>query len=82
MTSTIKFYRLALGAKFVFHGRAYTKIAMSMANDDQRLGTCFMGSAEVLTDDPALLLSPEEAARWKPPEGHWYDHMSRAPGPK
>ena len=65
----VKFYELAIGARFVFRGRRYEKIAMSMTRDDEGLGAIFMGEAEVVSEGP--LLPPEEAARWKPERGHW-----------
>jgi hypothetical protein len=40
----VKFYELAIGARFVFHGGRFEKIAMSMARDERgwgRLGEVF-----------------------------------------
>ena len=65
----VKFYELAIGARFVCRGRAYVKEAMCMAHDEQRLGTIFMGETVVVSDGP--LLPPEVAAEWKPYRGHW-----------
>ncbi len=65
----VKFYELAIGARFEFRGRRFVKEAMCMAQDEQELGTIFMGEAMVESDGP--LLPPEVAARWKPERGHW-----------
>ena len=65
----MKFYELAIGARFEFRGRRFVKEAMSMAQDEERMGTIFLGETDVISDGP--LLPPEEAARWKPERGHW-----------
>jgi len=62
----VKFYELAVGARFVFMGRRYEKVAVAMAVDEGRLGNIFFGTAPVETEGEPLLLSPEEAARRKP----------------
>ena len=75
----MKFYELAIGAVFEFRGRRYTKIAMSMTEDENRTGTIFMGGAEVAVEVASVecgmangvLLPAEVAARWKPDLGHW-----------
>ena len=66
---SVKFYELAIGARFVFRGQPFVKGAMCMALDEQRLGTVFLGETNVLSDGP--LLPPEIAAQWKPERGHW-----------
>jgi hypothetical protein len=38
---TMKFYELALGALFTWHGKTYTKAAMGCAADENRLGYAF-----------------------------------------
>jgi hypothetical protein len=66
----MEFYRLAIGARFKFFGRIYEKTAMSMAEDDAKVGYVFMGGLEVTLEpgSEGKLLPPEVAARWKPPE--------------
>ncbi|MGO8931397.1 MAG: hypothetical protein ACLQU3_31465 [Limisphaerales bacterium] len=76
----MKFYELALGARFFFRGRRFDKVAMSVAEDEQRVGHVFMGDAEVTADGEPLLLPPEEAARWKRDDSHWTDYLTPAPG--
>ncbi len=66
---TVKFYQLAIGARFVFRGKCYTKTAISMTQDERGWGTIFLGETDVVSDGP--LLPPEEAARQKPERGHW-----------
>jgi hypothetical protein len=78
----MRFYELAVGARFVFHGRRYEKIAMGMAKNEQGLGSVFMGETEVVPDGVPLLLPPEEAAKWKPDDRHWTDYLSPAPAPR
>jgi hypothetical protein len=70
----MQFYELAIGARFVFRGRQFEKIGMSMAHvladsPQRHWGSVFMGETEVVSDGP--LLSPEVAAVWKPERGHW-----------
>lgn len=66
---SVKFYELAVGARFIFRGKGYRKIGMSMADDAERVGTVFMGECDVVSDGP--LLPAEEAAKWKPQRGIW-----------
>jgi hypothetical protein len=49
-------------ARFFFRGRRYEKLAMSMAEDGDRVGHIFMAETEVMADGEPLLLRPEEAA--------------------
>jgi hypothetical protein len=83
----MKFYELAVGARFEFHGGRFEKIAMSMAvladghhagGDQGRWGNMFLGETEVFSDGP--LLASEEAERWRPPSIHWADWLAAAPG--
>ena len=62
---TKQFYELAIGARFVIRGRRIEKIAMSIAEDAERVGHIFLADAGVTDDSEALLLPPVEAARWK-----------------
>ena len=75
----MKFYELAIGARFVFRGQRFEKIAMSMAREEQGLGSIFQGETEIVPDGVPLLLPPEEAAWWKPSDRHWTEHLSPAP---
>jgi hypothetical protein len=65
----VRFYELAVGAVFEFGGERYQKSAMSMAQDERRWGSVFMGETEVVSDGP--MLPPETAAMWRPERGHW-----------
>ena len=76
----MKFYELAIGARFIFRERKYQKIAMGMAENEERLASIFLGETVVTADGEPLLLPPEEAARWKPDERHWSEYLARAPG--
>jgi len=67
----VKFYELAPGARFVFRGQRFEKIAMSMARDGRGWGNTFLGETDVEPEGEPLLLPPEVAARWKPERGHW-----------
>ncbi len=53
---------------------------MRMAEDEERAGRIFTADAEVTADGEALLLPPEAAARWKPPEKHQTEHIGPARG--
>ncbi len=76
----MQIYELAVGARFFFRGRRYEKLAMRMAEDEQRAGHIFAADAEVTADGERLLLSPEAAARWKPTEKHQTEHIGPARG--
>ena len=78
--SGMRFYELAIGARFFFRGRRYEKLAMSVANDEDRVGHVFMGETEVTADGEPLLLPPDEAARWKPDARHWTEYLGPVPG--
>jgi hypothetical protein len=78
----MKFYELAVGARYVFRGRRFEKTAMSMANDEKRCGRIFMGETEVTPDGVPFLLPLEEAAKWKPDERHWTEYLTPAPAPR
>ena len=75
----MKFYQLAVAARFVFRGRRFEKIAMSVAREEQGLGGLFMGETEIVPEGVPLLLPPAEAERWKPDDRHWTDYLSPAP---
>lgn len=76
----MKFYELAVGARFEFDGRQFEKIGMSMAEDEKRNGCIFMGGMDVIPAGEPMLLSAEEAAKWKPADTHWTDFLAPAPG--
>ena len=46
-----RFENLKLGASFWFHGKRYVKMALSMAEDEQRAGTIFQAEADVIEGD-------------------------------
>jgi len=74
----MQFYQLAIGAKFFAHGQSFRKTAISMATDG-KIGHVIMAETEVEPDGEPMLLPPEEAAKWKPSEVHWTEHLPRAP---
>ena len=78
----MKFYELAIGARFIFRGQRFEKLGMSMAKDDKGIGSIFMGETEVSPDGVPQLLPPEEAAKWKPDDKHWTEYLGPAPGQK
>ena len=78
----MKFYELAVGARFILRGRRFEKIAMSMARDEQGLGSLLMGETEIVPDGVPLLLLLAEAAWWKPSDRHWTEYLSPAPPPR
>ena len=51
MTKTT-FANLPRGARFLFLGKSYVKIAMSMAEDENRHGNIFQAETEVEHIDP------------------------------
>jgi hypothetical protein len=67
----VKFFELAVGARFLFRAQQFEKTAMGMAQDGRGWGNIFMGEMDVETDGEPLLLPPEVAARCKPERGHW-----------
>jgi hypothetical protein len=75
----MKFYELAVGAWFILRGRRFEKIAMSMATDEQGLGSLLIGETEIVPDGVPLLLPPAEAAWWKPSDRHWTEYLNPAP---
>lgn len=77
----MQFYQLAIGARFLFRGRTYEKTAMATASDDQGCHYTLLAETEVIPEGEPLLLPPEEAARWKPSDKHWTEHLSPAPTP-
>jgi hypothetical protein len=52
---TIQFQEIPIGQHFEFRGRRYQKLALNMANDEERNGTIFMPQTEVLPDPLAHL---------------------------
>jgi hypothetical protein len=76
----MKFYELAVGARFVFRGRRFEKIAMSMARDEEDCGNILLGETEVAPEGVPSLLPPAEAARWKSDARYWADYPTPAPG--
>jgi hypothetical protein len=76
----MKFYELAVGARFVFRGRRFEKIAMSMARDEEDRSSIFLGETEVVPEGVPLLLPPAEAEWWEPARRYWADYLTPAPG--
>ena len=76
----MKFYELAIGARFFVRGRRFQKLGMGLAKDAERIGHAFMGDVEVMADGEPLLLPPEEAARWNPSDRRWTESLRPAPG--
>ena len=68
------------GARFEIRGKQYQKTAMSMASDENNCGTIFKAGTEILPIGEPLLLSAEEAEKWKPPTRPWTDFITPAPG--
>lgn len=50
---TMFFRQLGVGARFEFRGRRYEKIALSMAQDEERLGNVFHDQTEVCVERSA-----------------------------
>jgi hypothetical protein len=72
----MQFYQLAKGARFQFCGRAFQKVAMSMAEDAERNGNVFWSGMEVTPIGEPLRLPEAEAESWKPDENdHWVKLM-------
>jgi hypothetical protein len=76
----MRFYRLTPGAPFEFCGKEYTKTAVSMAADSDRLGSVFQGRTHVTPLGEPLLLPETESQKWTPSNAHWTEYMSPAPG--
>jgi len=76
----MQFYQLAKGGRFEFRGKQFEKVAMSMAVDAERIGNVFQGGTEVMPIGEPLLLSTEEAEKWRPSSTHSTAFMSPAPG--
>lgn len=72
----MQFYQLAIGARFTHRRQLFTKLATSCAQDERDWGNLFLGSMEVEPEGALRLLSPEEAARWKPHAGDWTRHLA------
>ncbi len=49
MNTTTQFRELPVGARFTYRGRLFVKLALSMAEDEQRNGTIFPDEMEVET---------------------------------
>jgi len=75
----MKFYELAIGARFAFRGERFEKTAHGMASG-RGIGHVFRGVVDVVAEEGAPLLPPEEAAKWKPDERDWADYLGPAPG--
>ena len=77
----MQFYKLAPGAPFEYEGKRYRKTAMDMAHDEGGQGRLMRREWEVTPIGEPLLLSDEEAEKWKPIDWrNWADHLAPAPG--
>jgi hypothetical protein len=74
----MQFYQLAFGARFDFRGRQFTKVGMSMAQDEKREGKMFWGGTEVTPIGEPLLMPDPEAEQWKPNEDHHWVKLMRS----
>ena len=79
----MKFYELAIGARFKFRGLEFEKTARGFANGigagpkDHRYGGSFMHETEVESDGP--FLNEEEIGLWRPLPRPWTDYLTPAP---
>jgi len=73
----MKFYKLAIGARFTVRGKRFKKCGISAAEDERRWCSMFHGIMDVEPEGEPLLLPPAEAAKWKPDYGHWTERMER-----
>ena len=77
----MQFYRLPKGARFEYEGKRYQKTSMDFADDDNGQGRMIRREWEVTPIGEPLLLSEEEAEKWKPFDlEHWADHLTPSPG--
>ena len=82
----MKFYQLAIGARFKFRGREFEKSARGFAVGigdgpmDHRYGAGFMLETEVESDGP--FLTEAEIGLWRPSPRPWYENLSPAPPPR
>ena len=76
----MKFYKLAIGARFTVGGKRFRKCGMGAAEDERRWGHLFFGIMDVEPEGEPVLLLPEEAARWKPNYGPWQEFMEQEYG--
>ena len=74
MTTT--FFQLPVGARFEFRGRRYEKVALSMADDEERRGSVFPDHVEVAWDKRP----GEESRPPRPAEPYWTEYLCTAPG--
>ena len=73
----LEFYKLAVGARFQWRGKRFKKLGMSCAEDEGRRANVFLGLMEVEPEGEPPLLSPAEAARWKPPYDVWTEVVEK-----
>ena len=72
-----KFWELPVGARFNHGARRYAKIALNMAQDEDRCGNVFHDLTEVSWDRKE---GEERAEHRRPPPGPWWAKLSPAPG--
>ncbi len=73
----VLFCQIPIGARFEFRGRRYCKLALSLAQDEERFGNVFHDSTEVLPDQG---VQPLPLTRDPRTEKHWTDYIHPAPG--
>ncbi len=73
----MKFYKLAVGARFKHGGKRFTKCGMGAAENERGSCSMFHGIMDVEPESEPLWLPPAEAAKWKPDYGHWTERMER-----
>jgi hypothetical protein len=82
----MKFYQLAIGARFTFRRLEFEKSARGFAKgigdgpNDHRYGAAFMPETEVESDGP--FLTEAEIGLWRPSVRPWYEYLSPAPPPR
>ena len=76
----MKFYQLAVGARFRHRGARFKKAGMSCAEDERGWANVFLGLVEIEPEGEPLLMSPAEATRWQPDYGLWTEFIERECG--
>ena len=72
----MQFYQLAIGARFEFFGREFTKMGMNMAKSQLGIAIAFHGACDVKAVGEPLLLPEGEAEKWKPVDlDRWAVHL-------
>src|SRR4030095_8791461 len=76
----MQFYQLASGGQFEYKGKRCLKTGMNAVRDENGQPDGFRSEWEVTPIGEPLLLSEEEAYKWRPIDlEHWADHMVPSP---